>query len=221
MGLSRWSGVAGFMFLGSVLLLNGMRAATGRPLGDAAMTDIVAYFVEHGSIPRLASYMAPIPMLSFPVFAAGVLALTRDGQGRLNTWGVVELAGAVMNVSVFAGVLATDAILGSRASTLAENPQYAQMLWDLNVVLFPLAVGCAALALGGLGLAVLTSGVGPRLGKVALAGAAFLLAGAIQSQPALAGSSTPAVAVPGVLIWLSFVVVVSVKMIRQTGSPDN
>ena len=57
-------------------------------------------------------------MVSLPVFAAGVLVLTRDGQGRLNPWGLVGLAGAVMNVTVFSGVLATDAILGARAATL-------------------------------------------------------------------------------------------------------
>jgi hypothetical protein len=181
------------------------------------MADIVAYFAAHGGIPRLASFIAPLPMVSLPVFAAGVLVLTRDGQGRLNPWGLAGFAGAVMNVTVFAGVLATDAILGARAATLSAHPQYTQMLWDLNVAFFSFPLACASLTLGGLGMAMLTSGIGPRMGRLAAVGAPFLLLGATQSQAALAGSSIPGIAVPGMLIWLCFLMVVSWAMI-QTAS---
>ncbi len=67
-------------------------------------------------------------------------------------------------------------------------PQYTQVLWDLNLVSFALAIGAAGLTLGGLGLAVLTSGTSIGLGRRGVVGAVFLLAGSVQSQAVLQGS---------------------------------
>ena len=215
MDFRRVAGFAGLTFAASVLLLNGLRVASGRPLGGATMSEITAYLVEHGDILRLASIIAPLPMISLPVFAAGVLISTRDAAGRVNGWAVAGVAGAVMNTSVFAGVLATDAILGARSSTLDLVPQYTQVLWDLNLVSFALAIGAVGLTLGGLGFAVLTSGTSIGLGRLSVVGAVFLLAGAVQSQAALQGSPTFFIALPGALIWLAFLLIVSVRMIRS------
>lgn len=127
----------------------------------------------------------------------------------------MAIAGVVMQNAIFSGVIATDAILAVRATELAAQPQFRQLLWDLNHAAFGLNPASLTVALGGFALAVLTSGTAPRwLAGLGLAGAAMLILGAIQVVPVLEESPTSLIAFVGFFVWISFIVAASVVMLR-------
>ena len=127
----------------------------------------------------------------------------------------MAIAGVVMQNAIFSGVIATDAILAVRATELAAQPQFTQLLWDLNHAAFALDPASLTVALGGFALAVLTSRTAPRwLAGLGLAGAAMLVLGAIQVVPVLEGSPTSLIAFAGFFVWIGFIVATSVVMVR-------
>ena len=219
MHFRRIAGLGGLVFAIPVAIVNAVLVAPEKPIGDASLDAIVSYYVEHSGGVGLLTIIAPIAWAALSLFCAGVLVNTRGTDGRTSGWAVVGVTGIALMVPSFCAVVTADAALAARASTLAERPEYTQMLWDFHMILQILNWTFVAIALGGFGMAALVSKTAPWLGKLAVPGAALLLAGATQSLPGLAGSSSVFIGLPGFVIWLVFVVGYSLTMIRSADSP--
>jgi hypothetical protein len=217
MDFRRVAGVGGLLFGSLVLVGNTFLVVPAKPLGGARMDAIVSYYVEHGSSVQLFSYVAPFAWTAIVMFAAGVVISTRL-EGRVNGWAVAGLGAIATMIATFCGVVTADLVLATRADALADNPQYAQLLWDYHMVLQILNLTFVAIALGSFGIAAVTSGTASRLGKLALLGSALLLPAATQTGPGMTGSGPTLIALPGFAIWLIFVLGYSVIMIRMSGS---
>ena len=218
MDFRRIAGIGGIAFAGTVLIGNAFLVLPAKPLGGAQFSEIVSYYSEHGNSVRLFAFVAPVAWAAIALFAAGVVVSTRS-DGRLNGWAVVGVVGIATMIATFCGVVTADLVLATRASTLAANPQYTQLLWDYHMVLQILNLTFVAIALGAFGMAAVTSATAPRLGKLALLGCGLLLAGATQSTAGMTGSGPTLIVLPGFVIWLIFVVGFSLTMIRLAGSP--
>ncbi len=216
MSFTRIAGLGGLLFAVTVFVGNLYLAGAAKPIGNPPLTEIVAYYAAHGPAASLMAYVAPIAWFSVALFAAGVLVDTRGSDGRSNGWALMGASGIAMMVPTFCGVVTADLVLASRADTLAATPQYTQMLWDFHMVLEILNLTFVAIAMAGLGMAAVSSGRAPRLGKSAVAGAVLLLAAATQSVSTFLGSTSVLVALPGFLIWLVFVASYSAMMVRST-----
>jgi hypothetical protein len=215
MSFLRVAGLGGLLFAIPVTVVNTFLVAPRKPIGDPPLSVIVSYYVEHGDAVRLLSIIAPIAWAALSLFTAGVLLSTRGTDGRTNGWALVGLAGIAMMVPSFCGVVTADSVLATRASTLAERPEFTQMLWDFHMILQILNWAFVAIALCGFGMAAVVSGAAPRLGRLAVPGAVLLLAGSTQSLAGLGGSSSVFIGLPGFVIWLVFVLGYSLVMIRS------
>lgn len=213
MNFRRFAGIGGIVFAGTVFTVNAFLVGPAKPMGDTELLEIVSYYTEHGDVVRLFAFVAPFAWVAITLFAAGVVVSTQS-KGRQNGWAIAGMVGIATTIATFCGVVTADLVLASRASTLAANPQFTQMLWDYHMVLQILNLTFVAIALGGFGMATVTSAMAPRLGKAALLGAGLLLAGATQSLAGLTGTGPAMIALPGFLIWLIFVVAYSIVMIR-------
>lgn len=213
---TRIAGVGGLAFGTAVFIGNAFLVLPAKPLGGARLSAIVRYYSEHGSTVGMFSYVAPIAWAAISLFAAGVVIST-ESEGRPNGWALMGLAGIATMIATFCGVVTADLVLAARASTLESTPLYTQLLWDYHMVLQILNLTFVAIALGGFGMAAVTAGTAPWLGRLALVGAVLLLAGATQTSPGLVGRGPTLIALPGFLIWLIFVIGYSVKMIRSAG----
>lgn len=214
MDFRRVAGLGGLSFGAAVLVGNAFLVLPAKPIGNATLSQIASYYVEHGSAVSFFAYVAPVAWLSISLFAAGVVVSTRH-EGRPNGWSLVGAMGVATMIATFCGVVTADLALAARAATLLANPQYTQVLWDYHMVLQILNLTFIAVALGGFGMAAVTSGVAPRLGKMGLLGSAFLLAAGTQALPGVTGAGPTLVALPGFAIWLIFVIGYSVTMIRS------
>ena len=214
MDFKRVAGICGIGFGVIVFTANAFFVGPAKPLGGVPLSEIVSHYSEHGNLIWSFAYVGPIAWVAISLFAAGVVVSTRS-KGRLNGWALAGLLGIATMIPTFCGVVTADLVLAARASTLAANPQYTQLLWDCQMVLQILNLTFVALALGGFGMAAVTSATAPRLGKLAAVGALLLLAGATQSKTGLTGAGPALVAIPGFVIWLIFVVGYSVAMIRS------
>lgn len=217
MDFRRIAGVGGLAFGATVLTVNASLVLPAKPLGGASLSAIVAYYGEHGGSVRLFAIVAPVAWAAIALFTSGVVVSTRSAD-RLNGWALAGVVGIAAMIATFCGVVTADLVLATRAETLATNPQYTQLLWDYQMVLQILNLTFVAIALCGFGMAAVTSGTAPRLGKVAVLGSGLLLAGATQSIPGMTGGGSALIALPGFIIWLIFVLGYSVIMIRMPAS---
>jgi len=213
----RIAGVGGLAFGVAVPIANALLVLPAKPLGGASLSAIAAYYGEHGSSVRLFALVAPFLWTAISVFAAGVVVSTRVGD-RLNGWALAGALGIATMIATFCGVVTADLVLATRADTLAANPEYTQLLWDYHMVLQILNLTFVGVALGGFGMAAVTSRTAPRLGKVAAIGSGLLLVAATQSIPGMTGAGPRLIALPGFAIWLLFVLSYSVIMIRMPAS---
>lgn len=216
MRFRRAAGLGGLAFGVSVLVVNAFLVVPAKPLGGAGIPAIVAYYANHGGAVRAFGYVGPFAWVAIALFAAGVVDSTRVA-GRVNGWALFGMAGVVTMIATFCGVVTADLTLAIRASTLEASPVYAQLLWDFHMVLQILNLTFVAIALGGFGMATVTSRTAPRLGKLALVGGLLLLAAATQSEAGMTERGPTLVALPGFAIWLIFVIGYSVTMIRSPG----
>ncbi len=214
MDFRKVGGIGGLLFGIGVLIGNAFLVLPAKPLGGAELSQIVSYYNEHGSSVRLFAYLGPIAWTSISLFAAGVVVATRH-EGRQNGWALAGAIGIATMIATFCGVVTADLVLAIRAPRLLDNPEYTQLLWDYHMVLQILNLTFIAVALGGFGMAAVTSGSAPRLGKLGVLGAGFLLVAATQAAPGVTGSGPTLVALPGFAIWLIFVIGYSVTMLRS------
>ncbi len=184
-------------------------------MGSPELSRIVSYYADHGEAVTRVAFVAPIAWVAITLFAAGVVVSTRSRARGVNGWALFGLAGVVTMIPTFCGVVTADAVLAAGAAKLTANPEYTRTLWDFHMILQVLNWTFVAIALAGFGMAAVTAGTAPRLGKVGVAGALLLLAGATQSVPGLSGDRSVLVGLPGFVAWLIFVIGYSWVMIRM------
>lgn len=210
----RVGGIAGLTFIALVVGTNIPIGASGKPAGEATVSEIAAYFSEYDTISLVASYTGPLIWLALPLFAIGVLVATRDTAGKANPWAIAGVAGAVMQNGLFSLVIATDVVLATRADSLAALPQFTQTLWDIQHAFFALNGASLALALSGFAMAALTSRATSRwFAGLGLVGAFVLMVSATQSSAAISGPPV-IIGFVGFIIWVTWIASFSVKLLR-------
>lgn len=218
MSITRAAGLGGLCFGVAVAGVNTFLVGPSKPMGSPELSRIVAYYVDHGETVAWLAFIAPIAWVAITLFAAGVVVSTRNRDRGVNGWALFGFAGVVTMIPTFCGVVTADAVLAAGAAKLAANPEYTRTLWDFHMILQILNWTFVAIALAGFGMAAVTAGTAPRLGKVGVAGAFLLLAGATQSVPGLTGERSVLVGLPGFLAWLIFVIGYSWIMVRMKGT---
>ncbi|GAB3713283.1 hypothetical protein [Nocardiopsis nanhaiensis] len=207
---TRLAGIAAIGFAILIVAGNLITVPAGFPHAGSDIEEAAAFFGSHGDAVGLASALIPTAWVLAVLFGAGVFAATRGSEGDRNeAWSLVGLAGLILQNAAFCGVIAIRLAL---AATESAPPA----LWALHDSLFTLNGTFLALALLGLSVSGLRSGVVGRwhtgLGLVSAA----LLFGSATLTPWVIehGGLWGQVGLAGWLLWVVWIVAYGVALVR-------
>ncbi|MFC0106511.1 hypothetical protein [Kibdelosporangium aridum] len=179
------SGAAGLGFAILIVLGNAIAVPAGLPTPGTAFPDAAKFFSGDSAALHIASALGPLSWVLATIFGAGaVVALWSAEPG----WALVGLGGLLLQNGAFAGIIALRLALASAPPT--------EGLWALHESLFSLNGAFLAIALLGLSMGGLRSGLIRRWHAVLGFSSAVLLF----------GSATLSVGLIGLFGWLLWVV---------------
>jgi hypothetical protein len=153
-------------------------------------------------------------MFAILFFVAAIWTKT-DRQGS-RWWARVGVLGATSIAALFAIVNITEIVLTAKAAQLAASPDLVQVLWALHAAAFGLDLAAIAVTLIGLSRAAASVGMLPSwMAVVAIPGAVCLFLPAVFTVAVSNGSPWFRVGIIGFIVWILFVVVSSISLLRQ------
>ncbi|HEX6521422.1 MAG TPA: hypothetical protein VF070_15695 [Streptosporangiaceae bacterium] len=210
--VGRLAGAGGLVFAATLAVQNLLRAAA--PGFGAAPAQVTAYFLHHRAAALVPLGLFPVGMLALFGFAAAIRG--RPGREEDRWWAGVGSLGVAAIAALFAAVNMTEIVLAAKAGQLASSPAVIQALWTLHAAAFGLDLGAIAVALIGLSRAAVPARLIPAwLAAAAWPGAGCLLTAAVFTVALADGGAWVALALPGFVIWLVFVVTASVSLLRR------
>ncbi|MBJ3812951.1 hypothetical protein JGB26_38805 [Streptomyces flavofungini] len=153
------------------------------------------------------------------MFGAGALvALRRSERDRNEAWSLLGLAGLALQNVTFAGVIATRLAL---VSTAPHDPSATAALWALHDAVFTLNGTFLALALLGLSVGGLRTGlIRPWHGTLGLLAAALQFSSATLARWVIADGTLGLLGLVGWLMWVVWIVAYGITLIRQKPTPS-
>ncbi|MFI7707743.1 hypothetical protein [Nonomuraea sp. NPDC049480] len=154
---SRIAGIGAAGFAAAIVLGNVILAPAGLPVTGSEIGEVQAFFSAKGDLVGVASLLGPATWVLATLFGAGaVAALWRSERERGEAWSLAGFAGLLLQNTTFTGVMATRLAL---TSTAGHDGSATTGLWALHDALFGLNGTFLALALVGLSVSGLRSGL--------------------------------------------------------------
>ncbi|GGO54554.1 2-oxoglutarate/malate transporter [Streptomyces lasiicapitis] len=214
-GFSRIGGMAAIGFAAMITLSNVIMVPAGLPLTGAEASKVTEFFATQGTAVGIGSALAPAAWILATVFGAGALiALRRSERDRNEAWSLLGLAGLALQNVTFAGVIATRLAL---TSTAPHDPSATAALWALHDAVFTLNGTFLALALLGLSVGGLRTGlIRPWHGTLGLLAAALQFSSATLAHWVIDDDGAMGLlGLVGWLMWVVWTVVYGITLIRQ------
>jgi hypothetical protein len=211
-GLSRWGGVAGFVFVASVVVQNILRGAA--PANDAPASKIIADYVDHRSVHLALAALFAVGVVALPTFAGTLWTRLRDGaSARFVRIGVLGVAGIF---TLFAITVALDVALTAYVHMGDPSPDVVKGLWVLHNATFTMLFASLAIATFGLSHAAVAGKlIGPRWKTVGVVAPLALLVPVLAAPATVEGSPVLALGALGFAGWLAFVCRSSYALMRE------
>ncbi len=208
-------GVGGLVFAASVVAQNGIRASF--PGADASAQKVIDFYGAHRGATLVLAALYPVGAIGLAAFAGGLLSRLRSRAARGPAFaGAIGLAGVF---AIFTATVASDlAVAGyvHRGSAAADT---VTGLWVLHNAIFGVLTASIGVALAGLTAASVAEGlIGAAWKPAGLLGGIALCVSAAFTPAILDGSGMIAIGLAGFVVWLAFVVVVSVALLRTPGA---
>jgi hypothetical protein len=215
-GFDRLAGVGGLVFVATLVVQNILRAKA--PGFDASPDQVSSYFVHHRAAVLVPLGLFPIGMLAIFTFVAGLW--TRATGTAVRGWAAVGALGATAIAALFAAVNIAEIVLAAHAGGLAPSPAVVQSLWSLRGAAFGLDLAAIAVALIGLSNAAASMRLIPAWVRVAaVPGAACLLIASVFTVALINGGAWLALGLVGFIVWLVFVVITCISLLRGAQTP--
>jgi hypothetical protein len=217
---TRVSGLAALGFAFLIVAGNVVLVPAGLPRTGAGIGEVDGFFRAHHDLVGIGSALTPAAWVLATVFGAGAVRVLWHAEGeRGSAWALVGFAGLLLQNAAFAGVTALRLAL---ASTAADGVRADTGLWALHDALFTLNGTFLALALAGLSLGGLRTGlVRPWHGRWGLVSAALMLGSAVLT-PWVIDRPGPLglLGLAGWLMWVVWIVVYGIVLLRaEPGRP--
>jgi hypothetical protein len=212
----RLAGAGGLVFVATLVIQNILRASA--PGFNAAPAEVTSYFLHHRAAVLVPLGLFPIGMLAIFTFVAGVWNRAKGAEDR--RWASVGALGATAIAALFAVVNIAEIVLAAKAARLAPSPGVVQAMWTLHGAAFGLDLAAIAVALIGLSRAAASMRLIPAWVKVAaVPGAVCLLVASVFTVALTNGGGWIALGFVGFIVWLVFVVITSISMLRGPQIP--
>ena len=210
-------GVGGLVFVSSVVAQNLLR--TSLPTNDASIGKITAFYAGHRTETAVLTVLFAIGAVGLATFTGAVLTRLRATVARGPAiGGALGVAGVI---ALFATTVVTDLALSGYVHRGHPDPGVVGALWILHASAFGILTIFLGIALAGLAAGAAADGLVPAVWKgIGLIGGLLLLAGGAATPAAIDGSKVALVSLVGFLVWLVFVGLVSVALLRESPQPS-
>lgn len=203
----------------SMVVQNVMFAVAGTPGYGDPIDTVFAWHVQNRAVVAIAVAQEALHMALLLGFLAGVhgLAARREGAG-LDSSRLAMAAGAVVT-AILAFYSATWIGTVLAASDSAEPSALFQLVWQLHAAAFALSLPALGITMIAVALATHRSRLTPPWQRMlALTGGILLLAIGAVSLDVADGSPLLYVGLPGLAIWIAWLLVTGMRMMRARGA---
>lgn len=210
----RISGIAALGFAAAIVGMNAVMVPAGLPSVGSPEAEVGEWFGGHRDLVGIGSVLGPAAWVLATLFGVGAVSVTwRAERERGAAWGLVGLLGITLQNAAFTGVAAVRLALSATAEQHAGS---VPALWALHDALFTLNGTFLALALVGLSVAGLRSGLITRwhTGLGLVAAALQLTSASLAAWVMEQGGVLGLIGLVGWLIWVVWIVLYGVALIR-------
>lgn len=208
-------GIGGLAFVASVIAQNALRA--GFPPNDASAVRVAAYYADHRGVTIALAVLFPIGALGLAAFLGALLSRIGDGDHRAAAY--AGAFGAAGIVGTYTMLIASDLGLAGAVHRGDPAADIVSGLWVFHNAVFGVLLTSIGIALAGLSAASAASGLlGEWWKRAGLLGAVLLLVASATTPLIIDASPTMAIGLVGFLVWIGFVTVAAIKLLRTTSA---
>ena len=214
---TRIAGACGLGFAAVIVLANVPLQLAGMPLTATDPAATLGFVTSGAPMIRLSAAIAPLGWLLSTFFAVGVVTVVRKAEWRRRDgWSVLGLAGVLLQNATFTLVVA-----GRLATVTAGSEPAVLGLWALQDAVFVLNGTFLGLALIGLSVAGLRSGLTGRVHTaLGLLAALLQLASAVILPALVDNPSRPGfLGLIGWLLWVAWLIWYGSTLLRHHPEP--
>ncbi|MGZ4739928.1 MAG: hypothetical protein ACXVLM_11895 [Ilumatobacteraceae bacterium] len=197
--------------MASAVAQNALRASF--PATDASSTKVIDYYAGHHGITVVLAVLFPLGAIGITLFAASLWSQLGSGPARRPA--LAGMLGLVGIVSAFTMTVAADLALAGYVHSGGPDRSVVSAMWMIHNATFGLLGIWIGLALAGLSFAAAQQGmIGSAWRPLGLVGGLSLAVSAAITPAMLDNGKLMSVGLIGFLLWLVFVAVSSVKLLR-------
>lgn len=215
MSHEKLGGLAGIGFAVGVILQNGVFAA-GSPLPGDSLTDVATFYTDNSLRVSLGAGFVALNLPFLLIFVT-VLSNRLRQSTAASLWGQLAFAGAILISGSFLVVTLLQAVLAARAESLAADHSALGVIWDLHSGAFAVNTASLAILIGALSVGSLYHAIVPRwTAWMGIVAAVLLFVNMSMSVAIIDGSAVMLVGLAGFLMWVVWLLVASVMLLRAS-----
>jgi hypothetical protein len=215
---TRIVGIVGVALAASVFVQNAVFGGTGAPSYSDPLDVVLTYHAENRGALAVTSGLEAVNMLLLLLFVTALHGLVQRRGGAGADWSRLAVAAGATLSALFALAIATHIAVVLAADGLAEPTPAFELMWQLHAATFALALPALGATFIGAALATHASGLTwPWQRLLGVASGSLLILAGTGNMAIADGSPLVFVGVLGLAMWLVWLVVTGLRLIRRQG----
>ncbi len=212
---TRTVGVVAVTYAASMIVQNAVFAVTGAPSYSDPLDVLLTYHAENQGALAVTSGLEAMNMILLLLFVTALHGLVQRRGGAGADWSRLAVAAGATLSALFALTIATHIAVVLAANGLSEPPPAFELMWQLHAAAFALALPALGATFIGTALATHTSGLTrPWQRLLGVAGGSLPILAGVGNLAIADGSPLVFVGVLGLAMWLVWLVVTGLRLIR-------
>ena len=212
---TRIVGVVALAYVASMIVQNAVFAVTGAPDYNDPLGVVLTYHAENQGALAVTSGLEAVNMLLLLLFVTALHGLVQRRGGAGADWSRLAVAAGATLSALFALTIATHIAVVLAAKGLSEPTPSFELMWQLHAAAFALALPALGATFIGTALATHASGLTrPWQRLLGVAGGSLPILAGVGNLTIADGSPLVFVGVLGLAMWLVWLVVTGLRLIR-------
>lgn len=212
---ARIVGVIAIAYAASMIVQNALFAVTGAADYSDPLDVVLTYHAQNQSALAVTSGLEAVNMLLLLLFITALHGLVQRRGGIGADWSRLALAAGATLSALFALTIATHIAVVLAADGLAEPTPAFELMWQLHAAAFALSLPALGATFVGAALATHASGLTrPWQRLFGVAGGSLPILAGLGNLAIADGSPLVFVGVLGLAMWLAWLIVTGLRLIR-------